>query len=237
MAGTVGAYQASTFTDPQNGQTPIDADQVTDNDNALGEVHNDHDADATIHVQSSVVASRPVAGTAQRVWLTTDHPRRIYLDSGSAWQELHYRPRVFKELTGMADATGVQAFTIAVPNAADSIYIMFETMGRLGAGGDIGAHEGAGIISHRLVITRTPGVNAVATLTTTHTGSLATVAGGDTGTPALTVGSVGGAVDEVNTFAVNLTVTRGGGASANHVAICMAEILMSETGAITIAPT
>lgn len=84
----VGSHQQGAFSTPQNGQ-PTDASVVLANDNANRTTTNAHDADATIHVQSSVLASRPAAGTAQRVWITTDG-LRFYLDSGSVWNELDY---------------------------------------------------------------------------------------------------------------------------------------------------
>lgn len=88
MAGTVNQYQVGTFSSPQDGDA-LDASVVVANDNSTGGKHNSHDADATIHVQSSTLASRPAASVAQRFWVTTDG-LRAYLDSGSAWGELAY---------------------------------------------------------------------------------------------------------------------------------------------------
>lgn len=88
MAGLVNQYQQGTLTTPVEGGS-LDASVVTSNDNAVGAKHNSHDADATIHVQSSALSARPSAGTAQRFWVTTDG-RRAYLDSGSVWGELAY---------------------------------------------------------------------------------------------------------------------------------------------------
>lgn len=84
----VGSHQQGAFSTPTNGQ-PTDASVVLSNDNANRTTTNAHDADATIHIQSSVLASRPAAGTAQRVWITTDG-LRAYVDSGSVWNELDY---------------------------------------------------------------------------------------------------------------------------------------------------
>jgi len=88
MSGTVANWQQGAFSSPANGQAG-DASVVLGNDNAVRSKHNSHDADATIHVQSSVLASRPGAGTAQRVWVTTDG-KRAYIDSGTGWDELAY---------------------------------------------------------------------------------------------------------------------------------------------------
>lgn len=95
---TVGNHQQGAFANPQNGQSG-DASVVLANDNANRVTTNAHDADATIHVQSSVLASRPAAGTAQRVWITTDG-LRLYMDSGSVWGELAYLPSVGGTVSG-----------------------------------------------------------------------------------------------------------------------------------------
>jgi hypothetical protein len=91
MAGTISQYQQGAFATPING-TSADASVVLSNDNATRAKHNSHDSDATIHVQSSVLASRPGAGTAQRLWVTTDG-LRAYLDTGAVWNELDYLSR------------------------------------------------------------------------------------------------------------------------------------------------
>jgi hypothetical protein len=87
-AGQVGQYSIGAFTSPNNGDD-LDASVVEGNDNTIATSYNEHDADPTIHVQSSALANRPAAGTAQRVWLTTDG-YRIYIDTGVAWQEVAY---------------------------------------------------------------------------------------------------------------------------------------------------
>lgn len=89
MATTVAQHQLTPYTDPQNGQTPIDADQVTANDNGTVTGFNAHDADPGIHLQSSALGSRPAAGVAGRKWLTSDG-LRLYLDDGANWQEVAY---------------------------------------------------------------------------------------------------------------------------------------------------
>lgn len=89
MAGTVGQFQQSAFTTPVNGD-PLNASVPLSNDNAVRGKHNSHDADPTIHIQSSDLATRPAFGSAQRVWWTTDE-QRIYFDSGLAWLPLKVR--------------------------------------------------------------------------------------------------------------------------------------------------
>lgn len=89
MAETTSQHQQSAFSNPQNGQTPIDADQVTANDNALRVAYNAHDADGGIHFQSVAASSLPSAGTAGRKYLTTD-TLRIFYDTGSVMSEIDY---------------------------------------------------------------------------------------------------------------------------------------------------
>jgi hypothetical protein len=84
---TVSTHQQAVFTVPVNGTAPVDADEVRLNDNATVGSYNAHDADATIHVQSSTLALRPAFGLSGRLWFTSDE-RKLYFDSGTAWQEL-----------------------------------------------------------------------------------------------------------------------------------------------------
>lgn len=88
MAETVGQHSVAAFTSPVNGSTPIDANTVRGNDNTIRVAYVDHDADPGIHVQSSALASRPVAGTAGRKWMTVDGTvMRFWYDTGSTWLE------------------------------------------------------------------------------------------------------------------------------------------------------
>lgn len=89
MPGLISQYQQTAFVNPQNGQNG-DATIVLSNDNATRGKHNSHDADATIHVQSSDLATRPTAGVPQRVWWTTDE-FRLYFDFGGVWNPLKVR--------------------------------------------------------------------------------------------------------------------------------------------------
>jgi hypothetical protein len=89
MAETVGQHSVAAFTSPVNGTTPIDANTVRGNDNTVRSAYVDHDADPGIHVQSSTLASRPVAGTAGRKWVTVSSGRyQFWYDDGSRWNEV-----------------------------------------------------------------------------------------------------------------------------------------------------
>ena len=118
--GVIGQYQQGAFTTPVNG-TLGDAAEVLSNDNATRTKHNSHDNDATIHVQSSTLAARPAAGTAQRFWVTTDG-LRAYVDSGAVWQELAY-----------AATAGTPTFTTLVTFAAGATVSSGQTLTVTGA--------------------------------------------------------------------------------------------------------
>ncbi len=86
MATTVGQHSVAAFTSPINGTTPIDANTVRSNDNTVRLAYVDHDADTGIHVQSSTLASRPIAGTAGRKWITEDSGvYTLWFDDGVNW--------------------------------------------------------------------------------------------------------------------------------------------------------
>lgn len=90
MAETIGQHGIAAFTNPSNGDA-LDANIVKGNDNSLRSAYVDHDSDPGIHVQSSLIASRPAAGSLGRKWLTTDSGAfRLWYDDGSAWQEISY---------------------------------------------------------------------------------------------------------------------------------------------------
>ena len=89
---TVGGHGVSAFTSPSNGDA-LDATVVKGNDNTLRTAYVAHDNDAGIHVQSSTLATRPVAGTAGRFWVTTDTGSiKQWYDNGSSWEEVAYVP-------------------------------------------------------------------------------------------------------------------------------------------------
>jgi hypothetical protein len=90
MGQTVGQHGVAAFTNPSNGD-PLNATVVKANDNTVRSAYVDHDNDGGIHLQSSTLATRPVAGSAGRKWLTTDTGSvKLWFDTGSAWEEISY---------------------------------------------------------------------------------------------------------------------------------------------------
>jgi hypothetical protein len=84
----IGQNQQTAFADPQAGQSPISAAVVRNNDNSLRAKLNAHDGDATIHIQTGLLANRPAAGTQYATYL--DENGVIYRDTGAAWVEVGY---------------------------------------------------------------------------------------------------------------------------------------------------
>ena len=103
--GLVGQDQITTFTSPVNGTSPIDANVVRGNDNTVKTAFNVHDNDASVHLQSSLAASRPPAGVPHRKWLDSD-TYRLYFDDGAAWHELAYLPAGGSPTFGDVHITG-----------------------------------------------------------------------------------------------------------------------------------
>lgn len=101
MAQTIGQHGVAAFTSPVNGD-PLNATVVVANDNSTRSAYVDHDSDPGIHVQSSLLAARPAAGTAGRKWMTTDTGAvKLWFDTGAAWEEIAYLP-----LTGGGTVAG-----------------------------------------------------------------------------------------------------------------------------------
>lgn len=149
---------------------------------------------------------------------------------GSASMDTH----LGKTVTGIANNTGTSVLTITIPNAAHSGIVHVRLGGSLGAGGAIGANEATAAITYDIAVTRTAGVNAVATISTAYGSAAANVAGGSTATITAALGSVGGAVGATNTFAVNVTIAHGTGSSTNHICQVDAWIDNANASGITI---
>ena len=111
MAQTVGQHGLASFSNPENGD-PLDATVVRANDNTTRDAYVNHDSDGGIHVQSSLLAARPVAGTVGRKWLTTDTGAvKLWFDTGSAWEEISYFTASGGTITGNTSITGTLGVT------------------------------------------------------------------------------------------------------------------------------
>lgn len=118
MSELVAQYQQGSFSTPINGGA-LDASVVLSNDNTLRGKYNSHDQDPGIHLQSSLLASRPAAGSIGRKWLTTDG-LRVYYDTGSAWNELAYLPIAGGTVTGATTFSALGTFSAGITVTGNS---------------------------------------------------------------------------------------------------------------------
>lgn len=166
---------------------------------------------------------------------TTGQVLQVPLNIGGAAGAANTVQVTSKVVTGIADATGTAVFTVTVPNSAQAAMIELNILASLGAGGAIGAFEASAEAIGAVIVARTAGVNAVATAATLTNTATAAVAGATTITLAYAVSAISGAVGAVNTFTINVTITKGGGASANHQAFVEATVLNAVGSGVTIA--
>lgn len=176
MPTTTGSHPVASFTSPVNGTSPIDANAVRNNDNALRGAYVAHDADPGIHVQSSVLASRPAASIDGRKWITTDGGvMRLWIDTGSQWVEVSAAGlstaqtiALTGDVTGTISttlATGASIATTLADNTVTSAKIVNGTI----VDADINAS--AGIVDTKLATISTGGKvsNSATTATSANT--------------------------------------------------------------------
>ncbi len=88
-AGQISQHQADPITVPIAGDGLTSA-VVVATQNGTADSYNEHDADSTIHALSGTLAQRPAFGSAGTKYTTTDSPRQVWLDTGTAWVQLDY---------------------------------------------------------------------------------------------------------------------------------------------------
>ena len=145
------------------------------------------------------------------------------------------RTEINKAVTAFTNAAAKATFTVTVPNAAHHATIEFVVQGALGAGGAIGAGEAMATNTYLIGIVRTAGVATVATATAARDAVAVAVAGAATVTATAAVSAMTGAVGATQTFTIDVTITRSGGSSDNHTALCYARLLNANATGITIA--
>jgi hypothetical protein len=146
------------------------------------------------------------------------------------------RTEINKTVTGIADATATTIFTLTVPNGNHSGNVEVTLNGIIGAGGAIGVNEASASIKYNVAFTRTTGANMVAVISAAYASSgSAAVAGATSCTVAMDLGAVAGAAGASNTVAIRGTITKGGGASANHIGLSHAVLLNANASGATIA--
>jgi hypothetical protein len=140
-----------------------------------------------------------------------------------------------KATSAIADATGTPTITVSIPNGAVSGSVKVTLAGSLGAGGAVGANEASGTVAYDIAVTRTAGVNATAIISAAYGSAMTNEAGAATITVTAALSAISGAVGAVNTFTVNVTITKGGGASANHTCVTSALLINANASGITLS--
>lgn len=140
-----------------------------------------------------------------------------------------------KEVTAIADNTATAILTITVPNAAHAATVEVDVLGRLGAGGAIGADEGVSSSKYIISVARTAGVASVAVVGAQLGVAQASVVGGATVTAVVTQTATGEGVGVTNTHVVKITIARGSGTSANHKCDVRARLQNANASGVTIA--
>lgn len=186
---------------------------------------------ALLEVEDSASASRKATLAQLRTQLNTGAQAPA---NGTAGAATTFN-RHIKAVTGIADATATDVLTITVPNAAHASSVRVTLVGSLGAGGAIGANEASGTVSYDIVITRTAGVNAVATISAAYGSGMASVAGAATITVTAAMSAVSGAVGASNSFTCKVTITKGSGSSANHTATVLAQVINANATGCTLS--
>ena len=172
MAETVGQHSVAAFTSPVNGTSPIDANTVKGNDNTIRSAYVDHDADPGIHVQSSTLASRPVANSAGRKWMTQDSGViRLFYDDGTSWYEVDYLRTTGGTISGNLAITGTLAVTGVATFTAQPI------LSSLTASRAVFTDGSKGLVSNAITGTGDVVMSASPTLTGTITAASATLSG------------------------------------------------------------
>lgn len=156
------------------------------------------------------------------------------LQYGASGSDATARIQINKSITGIQDATPTATFTITIPNGEHSAILSVTLNGALGAGGAIGADEASATVTYDITITRVAGVNAVAVASVAYGAAAANVAGAATMLIAAAVSAIAGAVGATNTFTVDVTITKVGGASNNHTCLCYGRLSNANASGITI---
>lgn len=192
MAELTGSWAVGAFTEPQDGESPISADDVRANDNAVRGGFNSHDADSGLHLQGSILGARPSAGTAGRKWFTSD-TKQLFRDNGATWDEADYL-----NLTNGGTVAGAATFTGGLTSTAGSR--------TFGATTFTGTVTGAGASFSSAISA------AGATFTSAITGTSATFTGLLSGSTAAFTGALAGtsAAFSSSLAAASLAVTGAG---------------------------
>lgn len=114
---TVGQHPVAPFGSPVRSTQPVDANRVRGNDNIIRLALTAHDADETIHVQSSTLGSRPAFGVEGRLWVTPYNATEFeaWYDDGTQWRAFHnHDPYVIQQISTSSALTLDHVHTLVV---------------------------------------------------------------------------------------------------------------------------
>lgn len=146
------------------------------------------------------------------------------------------RVEINKAVTTFTNNVAKAVLTFTVPNAAHSASFLVRIVGSMGAGGAVGANESTQSATYIVDITRTAGVNAVATIGATYgQPAAASVAGAANIATTAALSAISGAVGAANTFTVDVTLARSAGTADNHTALVHCSLLNANATGVTVA--
>lgn len=130
------------------------------------------------------------------------------------------------------DAAATAFLTVTVPNGNHAAAIRVTLLASIAAVAD--QFESSRVATGTVVLARVTGANVVAAVSAIAQAQIATVAGGETITLAYSVSAITGAVGAVNTFGVEVTITRAGG-TGTHQVVALVELINAEASGVTMA--
>jgi hypothetical protein len=156
--GLVSQHQLASYASPQAGQAGT-ASVVLGNDNTTVTGYNAHDADPSVHVQSSSFAVLPAAAAAGAgaKWMTYDTGPatvRMFYSDGSVWTEFNYIGATLK-IVGLTTITKTAQALLFSGAATGQQYIQFINTGNtsyLGIESSAGGTINAGTSAYALVL-------------------------------------------------------------------------------------
>ncbi len=165
-------------------------------------------AEIRIPTGSSIGWTTAPDSTGNRTALSDGGTNQVVFNTGAVGGgTATSRAEINKLVASIADNTATATLTVTIPNGAHSAGGKIVLKGAAGAGGAIGADEFTALVEYDWTVTRTAGVNAVATLSAALlTAITSSVAGGATPTISAALSAISGAVGVTNTFTFNVTI-------------------------------
>lgn len=147
--------------------------------------------------------------------------------------------KLIKQVTAFTDTTAKDVFTVSIPipaaTSSHNCTIRVTVLGVMGAGGTVGAGESASGSEYIMSVARYVGTTAVIATSSQLGVANGKVAGADTLTATIAASAVTGGTSAAETFTIQCTMTKGGGASAAHQGVFIAELININGSGITIA--